>query len=43
VRDVRIALGLEEAPDAHCAVPADAREVVAAEVDEHHVLRAVLL
>ena len=43
VRHVREALGLEEALDAHRARPADAREVVAAEVDEHHVLGAVLL
>ena len=35
--------GLEEALDLHRAGHADAREVVAAEVDEHHVLGAVLL
>ena len=35
--------GLEEALDLHRARHADAREVVAAEVDEHHVLGAVLL
>ena len=43
VRDVRVALRLHEALDAHGARHADAREVVAAEVDEHHVLGAVLL
>ena len=43
VRDVREPLGLEEALDLHGAGLADAREVVAAEVDEHHVLGAVLL
>ena len=40
---MRVALGLEEADDAHGAGLADAREVVAAEVDEHHVLGLVLL
>ena len=43
VGDVRVALGLEEADDAHRAGRADAREVVAAEVDEHDVLGLVLL
>ena len=43
VRDVREALRLEEALDLHRPGPADAREVVAAEVDEHHVLGPVLL
>ena len=43
VRHVREALGLEEARDAHRPRPAHAREVVAPEVDEHHVLGAVLL
>ena len=43
VRDVREPLRLEEALDLHRAGPADAREVVPAEVDEHHVLGAVLL
>ena len=43
VRDVREALGLEEPLDLHRPGPADAREVVAAEVDEHDVLGAVLL
>src|SRR5687768_12334952 len=41
--DVREALELEEALDAHAPRLADAREVVAAEVDEHHVLGPVLL
>ena len=43
MRHVRVALGLHEALDPHRARHADAREVVAAEVDEHRVLRAVLL
>ena len=43
VGDVREPLRLEEALDAHAARHAHTREVVAAEVDEHHVLRAVLL
>ena len=43
VRHVREALGLEEARDLDARRLADAREVVAAEVDEHHVLGAVLL
>ena len=43
VRDVREALRLEEALDLDRSRHADAREVVAAEVDEHHVLGAVLL
>ena len=43
MRDVREALRLEEALDLDRAGHADAREVVAAEVDEHHVLGAVLL
>ncbi len=41
--DVREALGLEEALDPDAAGAADAGEVVAAEVDEHHVLGAILL
>ena len=40
---MREALRLEEALDLHRSGLADAREVVAAEVDEHHVLGAVLL
>ena len=40
---MREALGLEESLDAHRSRPADAREVVPAEVDEHHVLGALLL
>ena len=43
VRDVREALRLEEALDVHRPRLADPREVVPAEVDEHHVLGAVLL
>ena len=43
MRDVRVALGLEELADADRARLAHAREVVAAEVDEHDVLRPVLL
>ena len=43
VRDVREALDLHVARDPHGARLADAREVVAAEVDEHHVLGPVLL
>ena len=43
VRDVREALGLEEALDVDRPRHGDAREVVAAEVDEHHVLGPVLL
>ena len=43
MRDVREALRLHEPLDVHRARAADAREVVAAEVDEHHVLGAVLL
>ena len=43
MRHVRVALRLHEALDAHRARHADAREVVAAEVDEHRVLRSVLL
>ena len=39
---MREPLGLEEAGDRDRAGLADAREVVAAEVDEHHVLGAVL-
>src|SRR5581483_8932914 len=42
MRDVGVALGLHEALDADGAGEADAREVVAAEVDEHRVLRPVL-
>ncbi len=40
---MREALGLEEAGDADAARRAGAGEVVAAEVDEHHVLGAVLV
>ena len=40
---MRVALGLHEALDPHRAGHADAREVVAAEVDQHRVLGAVLL
>ena len=43
VGHVREALRLHEPLDPHGPRPADAREVVAAEVDEHHVLGAVLL
>ena len=43
VGDVREALGLEEARDVDVPGVHDAREVVAAEVDEHHVLGPVLL
>ena len=40
---MREALRLEEALHLHRPRPADPREVVAAEVDEHHVLGALLL
>ena len=40
---MREALDLHAARDVHGARAADAREVVPAEVDEHHVLGAVLL
>src|SRR4029079_623977 len=43
VRDVGVALGLEELADADGARLAHAREIVAAQVDEHDVLRPVLL
>ena len=43
VRDVREPLDLHAARDVHRPRAADPREVVAAEVDEHHVLGAVLL
>ena len=43
MHDVRVALGLEEPLDANRAGPAHPREVVASEVDEHDVLRPVLL
>ena len=43
MRHVRVPLRLHELLDADRAGNADAREVVAAEVDEHHVLGAVLL
>ena len=43
MRDVREALRLHEAHHLHGSRLADAREVVPAEVDEHHVLGAVLL
>ena len=43
VRDVREALRLEVAREPHRAGPADSRKVVAAEVDQHHVLGPVLL
>ena len=43
VRDVREALDLRKRSTSHGAGPADAGEVVAAEVDEHHVLGAILL
>ena len=42
VRDVREAFCLEEPLDRHRAGAAHAREIVAAEIDEHHVLRAIL-
>ena len=40
---MRVALRLHESLDVHGARLADAGEVVAAEVDEHHVLGTVLL
>ena len=43
MRHVRVPLGLHEALDLHRARHAHAREVVAAEVDEHRVLGPVLL
>ncbi len=43
VRDVRVRLDLEKPDDVHAAGSADAREIVAAEIDEHDVFRAVLL
>ena len=43
MRDMRVPLRLHELLDANRAGNAHAREVVAAEIDEHHVLRAVLL
>ena len=43
MHDVRVALERHVLRHAHGAVVADAAEVVAAEVDEHHVLGALLL
>ena len=43
VDHVRVGLDLHQPLDVHAAVLADAPEVVAAEVDEHHVLGALLL
>ena len=43
MRDVREALRLEVARHPDAAGLAHSREIVAAEVDEHHVLGAVLL
>ena len=43
VHDVRVGLDGHERVDLDRAVLADAAEVVAAEVDEHHVLGALLL
>ncbi len=43
MRDVREALRLQEALDLDRPGDADAREVVPPEVDEHHVLGAILL
>jgi hypothetical protein len=43
VHDVRVALDLLEARDAHGAEAGDAADVVPAEVDEHPVLRELLL
>ena len=43
VHDVRVVLDRHQRLDRHAAVLADAAEVVAAEVDEHHVLGALLL
>ena len=43
VADVREALGLHEPFDGDRPGPADAREVVAPEIDQHHVLGLVLL
>ena len=40
---MRVALRLHEALDAHRAGDADAREVIAAEIDEHDVLGAIFL
>ena len=40
---MRIALDLEEALDLDGSGNADAREVVPPEIDEHHVLGAILL
>src|SRR6266508_5896129 len=42
MRHVRVTLDLEEALDLDCTGDADAREVVAPEIDEHDVLGAVL-
>jgi hypothetical protein len=39
---VRVALGLEEAAHPHRARAAYARKVVAAQIDEHHVLGTIL-
>jgi hypothetical protein len=41
VHDVAVALDEHEAVDLDCAVFADAADVVAAEVDEHHVFCAL--
>ena len=43
VHDVRVALERHELRDAHAADLGDAADVVAAEIDEHHVLGAFLL
>ncbi len=43
MRHVRVPLRLHEALHAHRAGDTDAREIVAAEVDKHDVLRAILL
>ena len=43
MHDVAVGLDLHQLVDRHAAVLADAAEVVAAEVDEHHVLGALLL
>ena len=43
MHDVAVGLDLHQLVDRDGAVLADAAEVVAAEVDEHHVLGALLL
>ena len=43
MHDVAVGLDLHQLVDVHAAVLAHAPEVVAPEVDEHHVLGALLL